>query len=506
MSTCKTLLYRTGLMALLCSIAMIVALGLPCVAFASTSDGSCDSADAASKVDANDADVDAADISNDVAVQAEESGQKATITFYGPTETTMTVDEGSTLSEADIPSAPQTVQFDNWTGQPITGEFVDWYKGAVDEGQGGSPSLYDATNEMFGGGSSTYKDYGAIGVNNSVDMSKYESANGYHVEEYEVKSLNGYVETELDAGFLPVYQVAVSYFELYVRDRFDWNSTSGEYVLSDKYHGLTSLSYAIPKDLVLTTANVRYIVDYITTGKFAEAFDIFHDGQVFLGFFASDDTSKPVDLTKISPAKVNNGEVYALFGFGEEYKIPGEGDLPAITVKGDTKVKAEGALSGANIPEDAEIYVDAATVASGEAFDALNDLMGDSRVSDIFEIKLIVNGEEIHDGFGNLTLSIPVDSAYDGHVMIIFHRHQDGSITTSNAVAKGGYVSFTVTDLSDFALEDGGLPQQDDDMTQQDANDDLPPKTGDNGAFPAALLLIALLGFAFFTKRLVCMR
>jgi len=131
----------------------------------------------------------------------------------------------------------------------------------------------------------------------------------------------------------------------------------------------------------------------------------------------------------------------------------------SLDVIGDTRVKVSGYLNGPNIPEGADVKVEADPVTSGPAFDDLNQAMGRDRIGDVFEITLLVNGQEVHDGFGTLAISMPIDPAYNGHVIFIYHRHQDGSITTTRTIAKDGYVTFSVTDLSWFAMEDRGLPE-----------------------------------------------
>lgn len=130
----------------------------------------------------------------------------------------------------------------------------------------------------------------------------------------------------------------------------------------------------------------------------------------------------------------------------------------SIRVNGDDRVKVSGDLNGPNIPDGATVEVDATPVTSGAAFDDLDKAMGRDRIGDVFEITLLVNGQEVHDGFGTLSISLPIDAAYNGHTIIVYHRHQDGSITTTRAMAKDGCVTFSVTDLSWFAMEDGGIP------------------------------------------------
>ena len=138
-------------------------------------------------------------------------------------------------------------------------------------------------------------------------------------------------------------------------------------------------------------------------------------------------------------------------------------DLPTdgtITVSGDTGIRAEGNLSGANIPENATLEVKAEAVTSGAYFDGLDKSMGDARISDVYEITLMVNNQSVHDSFGELSISLPIDAKYNGHVIIVHHHQGADGITKTRAIARDGYVSFTVTSLSGFAMEDTGIETQ----------------------------------------------
>lgn len=138
-------------------------------------------------------------------------------------------------------------------------------------------------------------------------------------------------------------------------------------------------------------------------------------------------------------------------------------DLPTdgtIVVSGETGIRAEGNLSGANIPENATLEVKAEAVTSGAYFDGLDKSMGDARISDVYEITLMVNNQSVHDGFGELSISLPIDAKYNGHVIIVHHHQGADGITKTRAIARDGYVSFTVTSLSGFAMEDTGIETQ----------------------------------------------
>lgn len=129
--------------------------------------------------------------------------------------------------------------------------------------------------------------------------------------------------------------------------------------------------------------------------------------------------------------------------------------VSSVPVISDTGVTANGTLYGASVPADAEVSVAVDAVTSGEAHDALMAAKGEGEIIGVFEMTLIVNGEEVHDNFGYLTFAFPVDAKYNGHWAIIYHRHANGAITSEKVVVSNGKVSTTVTDLSTFAVEIG---------------------------------------------------
>lgn len=141
---------------------------------------------------------------------------------------------------------------------------------------------------------------------------------------------------------------------------------------------------------------------------------------------------------------------------------PSKPDTPGtgITVTGNTGILASGKLQGANIPANASISVQTKPITSGSTFTDLNASLGQHRIGNVYEISLMVNGKEVHSGFGELTLSLPVDARYNNHIVIVYHHQGSAGITKLRAIAKNGYVSFVVTSLSGFALEDTGVEAQ----------------------------------------------
>lgn len=123
-------------------------------------------------------------------------------------------------------------------------------------------------------------------------------------------------------------------------------------------------------------------------------------------------------------------------------------DVP-VADSGNTGITAEGSLV---VPDGSETILEVVPVTEGEAYDALIAKLGDDTLAGMFEAKLLVDGQEVHDGFGSITLTFPLDAKWNGHYVTVYHRHDDGTITSERVVAADGKVSVTVTDLSTFML------------------------------------------------------
>ncbi|MCH4184847.1 MAG: leucine-rich repeat domain-containing protein [Eggerthellaceae bacterium] len=120
-----------------------------------------------------------------------------------------------------------------------------------------------------------------------------------------------------------------------------------------------------------------------------------------------------------------------------------------------TGITANGSLWGSNVDgKDAsniQLVVDPVT--SGDAYNKLAKTLGDGDLLGMYNIFLMVNGTEVHDNFGTLTLSFPVDSTYNGRTVTIQHLHKDGSVTSQQSVVANGKIKIVASDLSDFSLE-----------------------------------------------------
>lgn len=155
--------------------------------------------------------------------------------------------------------------------------------------------------------------------------------------------------------------------------------------------------------------------------------------------------------------------------------------MPELDVAGTSGVVAWGNLAGANIPAGAAVSIAANAVTSGAAYNDLRAAMGSGRLLGAFQVDLTVNGAQIHNGFGELGLAFPMPYGFEGRTVTVWHRHNDGSITSQVATVENGEVRITTRDLSEFAIE-LGAPVSDDASVS--------PKTGQT--IPAGTAAFAL--------------
>ena len=90
----------------------------------------------------------------------------------------------------------------------------------------------------------------------------------------------------------------------------------------------------------------------------------------------------------------------------------------------------------------------AASVTKGDAYDQIKAKFTRDAIG-VFEVKLLVNDQEVHDKFGSIELTFPVDARYNGGKAVVWHRHQDGTITSEEVAVQDGKAVITVTELRD---------------------------------------------------------
>jgi predicted secreted protein len=160
----------------------------------------------------------------------------------------------------------------------------------------------------------------------------------------------------------------------------------------------------------------------------------------------------------------------------EDYvvKVAVHAPPPPPEVKVDTGATGVVVTSDlANIPAGATVEVTVRTVTSGGGYGtivATANGKGKTPLG-VYEVILTVDGQEAHTGFGSLTLAFPVDVAWEGKEVTVWHLHDDGLLTYGDVWVTGGKATIRVTDLSTFAVTvDSGSDDTDTDNTGTDNN------------------------------------
>lgn len=128
---------------------------------------------------------------------------------------------------------------------------------------------------------------------------------------------------------------------------------------------------------------------------------------------------------------------------------------PVVTVTDASKDGVKVDYSGLELANTSDISIVVNGVSSdSDAYKQLKDKATGSLLA-VYTVKMTVDGEEVHDGFGTLKISFPVDSAYEGKEVIVAHLHRDGTLTNEKATVTNGFATVAVTDLSEFSVQSG---------------------------------------------------
>ena len=187
---------------------------------------------------------------------------------------------------------------------------------------------------------------------------------------------------------------------------------------------------------------------------------------LILGYTDSDKTVGYIDENKNEGAVVTNSYYTRL---SLKYELV---DTTSSDSKTNVKVTAK-----KNVDSDLKVSTLSKT---SSAYRQLKARLNGNNVLAAYEISL--------DSYtGNIKVSLPVDSKYNGRIVTVLHQKKDGSIETFEREVKDGFVEVTVNELSPFMISL--------DKAITDGLDDV-PKTGDE--FPTTLIgiiaLVSLIG------------
>lgn len=140
---------------------------------------------------------------------------------------------------------------------------------------------------------------------------------------------------------------------------------------------------------------------------------------------------------------------------------------------------------GLTIPEDLATLLSSPKLVA-EAGEVLQKLVkGAEKLCQIFDISLFVNEEQLHTGFGSLTLHFQVGKEFAGQNAVIYHLHTDGTVSEHKVVVgENGVASLAVTDLSTFMVVIPEAQNSDDPATNP--TDPNPPATKPTDPTPPA--------------------
>ena len=123
-------------------------------------------------------------------------------------------------------------------------------------------------------------------------------------------------------------------------------------------------------------------------------------------------------------------------------------------VQGTTGVTASGYFNGKNVPKGSKVELKATKLEEGSGdHDKLLNSVGSTEIGGFYSVDLLVDGKSVHDDFGTISVSFPIDPKYNGRTVTVYHLHNDGSITGAEGIrVVDGKVTITISDLSSFAV------------------------------------------------------
>lgn len=192
--------------------------------------------------------------------------------------------------------------------------------------------------------------------------------------------------------------------------------------------------------------------------------------------------------------------------------LKGVYDAADIQDADDTGVTTEGTVILPSGEEDPVLIIEKIEGYDPDYVASQFKLSADGELVGFYSITLLQNGEEIHNGFGSIAITFPIDALHNGKTATLHHLHADGSLTSETATVANGRVTFEFTDLSTVALEvaeatenpdQGNTPAESNEGTSSSTiAADQTPNTGDSMlpiVVPAcaafASLLIALVAW-----------
>ena len=335
-------------------------------------------------------------------------------------------------------------------GRQVTGVFVGWTRCKVVDGR--PQWLEDSRLSLVKGAQGIFSS-----TSNRTGLSSEDIAKS------DFGCVDGGDPNYNDIAFQPIYVAPLTRFELHPCTPVIENG-----VLADAEFDMYDATAVIwaPAETPVTLDMARQATLQAFAGTDAP---FARDPYQYVGWhFASHRGLRPARPAALAFPSNHSADIYVLFSENPEAyqdlesnsddpEVPGNSDAEDgsfIVSPNGTGIAVKGDIGGSNVPEGSNVAVYVDPVVDGAAHDRLIAVVNDGDLAGIFEINLYVDGVLIHDGFGELEISFPVENA-DGHWVTVYHLHEDGAITSERVVARNGKVTIKVTDLSTFALEVG---------------------------------------------------
>ena len=185
---------------------------------------------------------------------------------------------------------------------------------------------------------------------------------------------------------------------------------------------------------------------------------------------------------------INNGSSLSPKGFADKHGINFV-DLSTLN-KNVLTNNEKGVSVSVNASKDAKLLVNEINKDS-DFYKELEKQYKDCDIQVAFDIS--VDG----DYEGNIKVSLPVDSKYNGIVVTVLHYKADGTLESFTAMVVNAKAEVEVSELSPFVVI------ADPSSANQQANTSLDgvPKTGDNNIINALIGAIAVVGVAIVTMK-----
>jgi len=236
--------------------------------------------------------------------------------------------------------------------------------------------------------------------------------------------------------------------ESYVNEwDFDTDKVTANITLYAKWNRLTPPS--APVELTATPGDSEVVISWsipLDSGdRPIMGYDIYRDGMKFNEEMVEELTFTDKGLTNDTTYSYAVVAVSAAGEGASSALVTATPKKPISSTLSDSK---SGLTVAGNVHPDARLVISDITLGETELDEILDQPMHDEEFELLLELDIsIVEGK--YDG--DLVLSIPIDTQYEGMKVLIYHWANDG-LKTYTSIVENGKITFTATELSPFAF------------------------------------------------------